>query len=125
MKTVRLVACLLMLGLGALFLTGALVTRCQAQGGVPTIVEFRSPICPFCYQQSEILSELEKKYPGQFLVQYYSNNTDQPMFNKYNVSLVPTLLILSPSGSEIYRHEGLLPKDQLVSTLKSMNYLHD
>ncbi len=124
MKIVRLVACLLVLGLVALFLTGPLVTPAKA-AGTPTIIEFRSRICPFCYQQAEILSELEKKYPGQIMVQYYTTETDQPMFNKYRVSLVPTLVILNSSGSEVYRHEGLLPKDQLVSTLKSMNFIRD
>lgn len=124
MKIVRLVACLLVLGLVALFLTGPLVTPAKA-AGTPTIIEFRSRICPFCYQQAEILSELEKKYPGQIMVQYYTTETDQPMFNKYRVSLVPTLVILNSSGSEVYRHEGLLPKDQLISTLKSMNFIRD
>jgi thiol-disulfide isomerase/thioredoxin len=124
MKIVRLVACLLVLGLVALFLTGPPVTPAKA-AGTPTIIEFRSRICPFCYQQAEILSELEKKYPGQIMVQYYTTESDQPMFNKYRVSLVPTLVILNSSGSEVYRHEGLLPKDQLVSTLKGMNFIRD
>jgi thioredoxin-related protein len=59
------------------------------------------------------------------MVQYYTTESDQPMFNKYRVSLVPTLVILNSSGSEVYRHEGLLPKDQLVSTLKGMNFIRD
>jgi thiol-disulfide isomerase/thioredoxin len=124
MRTVRLLAaCLLVLGLVALCLTGPLATPAKAQGA--TIVEFRSTICPFCYQQAEILKELQSKYPGQFSVMYYNNSTAQPMFDKYSVSLVPTLLILGPSGSVMYRHEGLVPKDELVSTLKSMNMIHD
>ena len=124
MKTVRLLAaCLLVLGLVALCLTGPLATPSRAAGA--TIVEFRSTICPFCYQQAEILKELQSKYGGQISVMYYNNSTDQPMFDKYNVSLVPTLLIMGPSGSVMYRHEGLMPKDQLISTLKSMNLIHD
>jgi len=47
------------------------------------------------------------------------------MFDKYNVSIVPTLIILGPSGSVMYRHEGAIPKDELISTLKSMNLIHD
>ena len=47
------------------------------------------------------------------------------MFKRYNVSLVPTLVILGPSGSEIYRHEGALSKEDMVSTLKSLNLIHD
>jgi thiol-disulfide isomerase/thioredoxin len=124
MKTVRLAACLLVLGLGALLLTVPLATPSLAQG-TPTIIEFRSRICPFCYQQAEILSELEKKYPGQFMLQFYTNETDEPMFKRYRVSLVPTLVILNSSGSEVFRHEGVLPKDQLVSTLKGMNFIRD
>jgi thiol-disulfide isomerase/thioredoxin len=124
MKTARLLtACLLLLGLVALCLSGPLSTPAKAAGA--TIVEFRSPICPFCYQQSEILSELQLKYAGQISVMYYANDTDQPMFDKYGISLVPTIMILNSSGSEIYRHEGLIPKDQLISTLKSMNLIHD
>jgi thiol-disulfide isomerase/thioredoxin len=124
MKTARLLtACLLVQGLITLCLSGPLATPAEAAGAM--IVEFRSPICPFCYQQSEILNELQSKYAGQISVMYYTNNTDQPMFDKYGVSLVPTIMILNSSGREIYRHEGLMPKDQLISTLKGMNLIHD
>ena len=47
------------------------------------------------------------------------------MFKQYRVSVLPTLVILGPSGSEIYRHEGALSKEALVSTLKSMNLIKD
>ena len=123
MKNMRLAACLLVLGLVALCLTGPLATPSKAAGA--TVIEFRSRICPFCYQQAEILSEIEKKYPGQIMVQFYTTETDEPMFKKYRVSLVPTLVILNSSGSEVFRHEGLVPKEQLVSTLKGMNAIRD
>jgi hypothetical protein len=42
MKTKRLVACFLVLGLVALCLAGPLATSAKAQGA--TIVEFRSPV---------------------------------------------------------------------------------
>jgi thioredoxin-related protein len=74
---------------------------------------------------SQVLGEIQQKYAGQISVMYYSNNTDQPMFDKYGVSLVPTIIIMNSSGREIYRHEGMMAKDQLISTLKSMNLIHD
>ena len=74
---------------------------------------------------AQVLGELESKYAGQFIVQYYTTETDEPMFKKYRVSLVPTLVILSSSGSEIYRHEGGLSKDAIVSTLKGLNIIRD
>jgi hypothetical protein len=74
---------------------------------------------------AQVLGEIQSKYAGQVSVMYYNNDTDQPMFDKYGVSLVPTLLIMGPSGSVMYRHEGAVSKDELVSTLKSMNLIHD
>ena len=74
---------------------------------------------------AQVLGELQSKYAGQISVMYYNIDTDEPMFKRYNVSLVPTLVIMGPSGSEIYRHEGALSKEDLVSTLKSMNLIRD
>jgi len=89
------------------------------------IYEFRSRICPYCYELSEILDELKKKYPGQMVVQDFWSETDEPMFKRYQVSLVPTLIIVNASGREIFRHEGMIPKEQLVSRLKGLNVIRD
>jgi thiol-disulfide isomerase/thioredoxin len=124
MSSMRLAASFLALAVTAVLLAAPLASPPQAAGAA-TIIEFRSKICPYCYQQTEILSELEKKYPGQIMVQYYSIDTDEPMFRRYRVSLVPTLIILSPSGSQVFRREGLVPQDELVSTLKSLNFIRD
>ncbi len=74
---------------------------------------------------AQVLGEIQSKYAGQISVMYYDNSSNQRMFDKYGVSLVPTIVILNSSGSEIYRHEGMMAKDELVSTLKSMNLIHD
>jgi thiol-disulfide isomerase/thioredoxin len=124
MQTRRWTAVLLGLTLGVLLVAGPLASRSQA-AGTPTLIEFRSRMCPYCYQLAEILGELERKYAGQISVRYYSTETDEPMFKQYRVSLLPTLVILNSSGSEVYRHEGALSKESLVSTLKSMNFIKD
>ena len=123
MKTARILVCLLGLTLGALLLTAPWATESQAAGTV--IYEFRSRICPYCYELSEILDELKKKYPGQMVVQDFWSETDEPMFKRYQVSLVPTLIIVNASGREIFRHEGMIPKEQLVSRLKGLNVIRD
>jgi thiol-disulfide isomerase/thioredoxin len=117
-------AVLLGLTLGVLLVAGPLATRSQA-AGTPTLIEFRSRMCPYCYQLAEILGELERKYAGQISVRYYSTETDEPMFKQYRVTLLPTLVILNASGSEVYRHEGALSKESLVSTLKGLNFIKD
>lgn len=74
---------------------------------------------------AQVLGDLQSKYAGQFSVQYYSIETDENKFTRYNVSVVPTIIILGPSGGELYRHEGALSKEDMVSTLKSMNLIRD
>jgi thioredoxin-like negative regulator of GroEL len=120
----RLAVLFLGLTLGLLLLTAPYATRAQAAGN-PVIIEFRSAICPYCYQMAEILGELERQYPGQFTVQFYTMETDEPMFKKYRVSIVPTLVVLGSSGSVIYQHEGAVSKEALVSTLKGLNIIRN
>jgi thioredoxin-like negative regulator of GroEL len=74
---------------------------------------------------AQVLGEIQSKYPGQVSVIYYDNSTDQRMFDKYGINLVPTIIIMNSSGSQIYRHEGALSKDELTNTLKNMNLIHD
>jgi len=74
---------------------------------------------------AQVLGEIQSKYSGQISVMYYDNSSEQRMFDKYNISVVPTIIIMNSSGSVIYRHEGAIPKDELVSKLKSLNLIHD
>ncbi len=74
---------------------------------------------------AQVLGDIQSKYAGQFSVQYYSIETDENTFKRYNVSLVPTIIIMGPSGGEMYSHEGALSKEDLVSTLKSLNIIRD
>jgi len=124
MKTKSWAACLLGLTLGVLLLTATWATPSQAAGNA-TLVEFRSPTCPYCFQLSAALEEIQSQYAGQVSVRYYTTTTDEPMFKQYRVSLLPTLVILNSSGSEIYRHEGAMSKEEVVSRLKSMNLVRD
>jgi thiol-disulfide isomerase/thioredoxin len=73
---------------------------------------------------AQVLGEIQSKYGGQISVMYYDDSTQPRMFDKYGVNLVPTLLILGPSGNVMYRHVGALSKKELVSTLKRMNLIH-
>jgi thioredoxin-related protein len=73
---------------------------------------------------AQVLGEIQSKYAGQISVMYYDNSSNQRMFDKYNVSVTPTIIIQNSSGSTIFRHEGAMSKEDLISTLKSMNLIH-
>ena len=126
MKTVRLLVCLVGLGLGMLLLTSPDTVWSQASpSGKPFIYEFASKFCPYCWELAEILQDIEKQYPGQISVQPYYIETSEHLFKEYGVSVTPTLIFFDASGRQVYRHEGLFPRDKILSKLKELRFIRD
>jgi thiol-disulfide isomerase/thioredoxin len=124
MRIPRLLICLLGLGLGTLLFTSPYAAWSQAPGK-PSIYEFGSKVCPYCREMARILKDVESQYPGQVSVRSYYIETDERLFEEYRVSIRPTLVFVDLSGQEVYRHEGLLPKEQLVKKLKELEFIRD
>ncbi len=74
---------------------------------------------------AQVLGQIQSKYAGQFTVQIYSIETDENKFKKYNVELVPTIIIEGPAGGTLYRHTGARPKEDLINTFKALNIIRD
>lgn len=126
MKTVRLLVCLVGLGLGTLLLTPPDTVWSQTPpSGKPSIHEFASKFCPYCWEMAEILRDIEKQYPGQITVQPYYIETSETLFKEYGVSVTPTLIFFDAAGRQVYRHEGLFPRDKLLSKLKELKFIPD
>jgi thioredoxin 1 len=126
MKTLRLLMCLVGLGLGMLLLTSPDTGWSKAPpSGKPSIYEFASKFCPYCWEMAEILKDVEKQYPGQITVHPYYIETSETLFKEYGVSVTPTLIFFDASGRQVYRHEGLFSKDKLVSKLKELRFIRD
>jgi thiol-disulfide isomerase/thioredoxin len=124
MRTFRLLVWFLVLGLGTLLFTSPYAAWSQAPGKT-AIYEFGSKVCPYCREMAMILKDVESQYPGQVSVRSYFIETDEPLFKDYRVSIRPTLVFVDPSGQEVYRHEGLIPKEQLVKKLKELEFIRD
>jgi hypothetical protein len=41
------------------------------------------------------------------------------------VAIVPTQVFLDPAGKEVFRHEGVFPKDQLIQKLRELKFIRD
>ena len=40
--------------------------------------------------------------------------------NRAHAPLIPTLIFIDANGKEVFRHEGFMPKEDIVAKLKEM-----
>jgi thioredoxin-related protein len=69
--------------------------------------------CPWCVKQEKALGETDLS-PFNHVIRRQKGDNGPIK----NVTAYPTLAILSPAGTELKRHTGYLPPDQLSSWLK-------
>jgi thiol-disulfide isomerase/thioredoxin len=120
------------LALGALVIV---LLTCQAgpalgQGfppppGKPAIIEFARPLCPICKEMEGVLLEIKARYRDRLEVRFAYRETDEYLFKKYGIVIVPTQVILDAAGREVYRHEGLFPQEDLIRKLGELRLLQE
>ena len=69
-----------------------------------SVFVFSSPICPPCKIMKPIFNELEEEFPSLKFVYVNIREDPQGLKTKYNVKLVPTMVVDSPKGVE--SHSG-------------------
>jgi thioredoxin 1 len=92
-----------------------------AGSALVTFVELGSVSCIPCRMMQPIMRDIENTYQGQVEVVFYDVWTEEgkPCVKTYGVRVIPTQVFFDSKGVEYFRHEGYLPKDQLVAVLKA------
>ena len=114
--------------LGLLLLAPILWAWAQAPGpsqNLPQLYEFDRKLCPVCRESELIVQEVKNLYPGQFAVRRLYIDENEPLFRQYRVAIVPTQVFLDPAGNEVFRHEGVFPKDKLIQKLRELKFIQD
>ena len=78
-----------------------------------------------CRESELIVQEVKNLYAGQFAVRRLYIDEHGPMFRQYRVAFVPTQVFLDPAGKEVFRHEGVFPKDRLIQKLRELKFIQD
>lgn len=113
---------------GLLFLCPVLPSPVHGQGpspALPTLLEFHRKLCPICKESERIVREVTDRYPGQFQVRRLNIDEAGHLFRQYTIDTVPSLVFLDGAGKEVFRHEGLLPRDRLQQKLRELKFIHD
>lgn len=87
--------------------------------GRPMFVDFGATWCPSCQQMArQVLpaSRVTEALRGFVPVQVDVDN-DKPLAVSFQVQVLPTFIVLSPAGREVYRFEGYRSVDDLVGEI--------
>ena len=92
--------------------------------GKPQIIKFSSTMCMECQEVEKVFKEVLPKYKDK--VEYTSITVDSrddmknSMIKKYNVTLVPTIIMLNSDGTQYKRIESAIPKEQLEQCIQGL-----
>ena len=93
--------------------------------GKPAVIDFARPACPICKKMEGILLEVKARYRDQLEIRFAYREPDEYLFKKFRVIIVPTQVFLDASGKEVYRNEGIFPKDRLINKLKELKFIKE
>ncbi len=91
----------------------------------PEILEFDRKLCPVCRKSEEIVQAVQTMYPGQFVVRRIYIDEEEAMFLHYRAAIVPTQVFLDATGKEVFRHEWVFPKEQLIEKLRELKFIKE
>ncbi|MFH1221295.1 MAG: thioredoxin family protein [Candidatus Eisenbacteria bacterium] len=102
-------------------------TRSQAptpagatEAGLPRLVDLGRGTCIPCKQMAPILEELSREYEGRAIVEVIDLRYRPQAAMEYGIKLIPTQVFFDKKGVEVWRHEGFMPKDQIVAKFQEL-----
>jgi len=91
----------------------------------PEILEFDRKLCPICKASEQIIQSVRVMFPGQFAVRRLYIDEEEPVFRRYRVAIVPTQVFLDAAGKEVFRHEGVFPKEKLIEKMRELKFIKE
>lgn len=96
----------------------------KSNGPHPQIIKFTSQMCLDCKKLNKVIKEVYPKYSSKIQltevqVQDESASTKK-MIEKYNITLVPTMVTINSKGQTVQKIEGFIDKPQLEKMMKEL-----
>lgn len=88
--------------------------------GVPRMVDLGADKCIPCKEMAPILVELKREYAGKATIDFIDVWKNPQAGEPYGVRIIPTQIFFDREGKEVWRHEGFLPKADIVAKLKEL-----
>jgi thioredoxin 1 len=98
--------------------SGVIVAEAGTIEMLPRLVDLGSDQCRACKMMAPILEKLKKEYAGRLRVEFIDVWKDPDAARTHGVQLIPTQIFFDASGKELYRHEGFLSGNDILSKFK-------
>ncbi len=93
--------------------------------GKPQIIKFSSTMCLECQEVEKVLKEIMPAYQDKVayteIIVDSRDDMKNALIKKYNVKLVPTLILLNSDGTQYKRIESSLPKEEMEQCIKGLH----
>ncbi len=116
-KSILVIFAILILPLTAFWwLSSGKSSIADANTNLPQVIKFSSTMCLECKEVEKIFKEILPKYQDKILYKAIivdsRKDMDNKLIKKYNVQLVPTVIMLNSNGKICQKIEGAASKDQ-------------
>lgn len=92
--------------------------------GKPQVIKFTSSMCLDCQKMNKVFKEIFPKYESTIVLTEIpvqdSNSFNNSQIEKYNVTLVPTIILIDSNGNQVKRIEGAIEKAEMENYLKGL-----
>ena len=89
--------------------------------GRPSVIKFTSAMCLDCQTMNKIFKEIFQNKINFTEIQVQDKNSfNDSQIKKYNVTLVPTIILLNSEGKQVKRIEGAIPKEEMDKYLQGL-----
>ncbi len=90
--------------------------------GRPALIDLGSTTCIPCQMMEEELEKLEAAAGDKLDVQFINVNQNRQAAGDFGVRVIPTQVFLSESGEELFRHEGYIPFEDMMTKWIELGY---
>lgn len=88
------------------------------KSGKPTVLDLGASSCIPCKMMKPIFAELEQSLKDKANVILLEISDHRDLARQYRVRVIPTQIFFDTKGEVYWRHEGFLPKEEIIKKLQ-------
>ncbi len=96
----------------------ALPATQPVSAALPRLVDLGANKCIPCKRMAPILEELKTSLTGKLEVEFIDVWQNPQIGESYAINLIPTQIFYDASGKELSRHEGFMPREDILARFK-------
>lgn len=95
-----------------------------ADTNLPQIIKFSSSMCLECKEVEKIFNEIMPKYKDKIsytaIIVDSKKDMNNKLIKKFDIKLVPTVVMLDSNGKECKRFEGAVTKEEYIEVIEGL-----